>query len=89
MRSQEFRSTTAWSDLVPSQYDVLVLPGGHGPGMRQYPASPVLQEKVAEFRGLDRPVGAICHGTIALARATDSATGGSLPQGRRTTCLPE
>src|SRR3954453_4461842 len=36
----------AWADLDPEQYDGLILPGGHAPGMRQYLGSEVLREKV-------------------------------------------
>nr|WP_243875933.1 DJ-1/PfpI family protein [Streptomyces sp. 846.5] len=49
----------------------------------------MLQRKVAEFWRLGRPVAAICHGPLVLARAQDPATGRSVLHGRRTTCLPE
>src|SRR3954471_10919683 len=70
----DFRSPVAWADVEPARYDGPVLPGGHAPGMRQYLASEELQRKVAEFWALRRPVGAICHGVILLARTTDPAT---------------
>ena len=57
--------------------------------MRQYLGSAVLREKVAEYWALGRPVGAICHGVLVLARTRDPATGRSLLYGRRTTCLPK
>jgi putative intracellular protease/amidase len=38
---------------------------------------------------LGRPVGAICHGVLLLARAHDPATGRSVLAGRATTCLPK
>ncbi|MEV6127632.1 type 1 glutamine amidotransferase domain-containing protein [Streptomyces violaceusniger] len=83
-----FRHPLAWADLKPEVYDGLILPGGHAPGMRQYLGSDVLREKIAEFWRLDRPVGAICHGVLTLARTSDPATGRSLLADRRTTCLP-
>src|SRR3954447_20381316 len=85
----EFRDPIAWSDIDAEAFDGLVLPGGHAPGMRQYLASTALQEKVAAYWRLDRPVGAICHGVLVLARTTDPATGRSVIAGRRTTCLPK
>jgi putative intracellular protease/amidase len=85
----EFRRPIAWSDVDPAAYDGLVLPGGHAPGMRQYLAAPELQSKVAAYWALERPVGAICHGVIVLARNTDPATGRSVIAGKRTTCLPK
>jgi len=85
----EFRSPLAWSDLRPADYDGLLLPGGHAPGMRQYLGSGVLRDKVAQFWALRRPVGAICHGVLVLARTRDLATGRSVIAERRTTCLPK
>lgn len=87
--SERFRAPIRWADLQPADYDALLLPGGHAPGMRQYLSSAVLQGKVAEFWSLDRPVGAICHGVLVLARAKDTVTGGSVIAHRRTTCLPK
>ncbi|MEV7392805.1 type 1 glutamine amidotransferase domain-containing protein [Streptomyces sp. NPDC091215] len=85
----EFAATLAWSDLDVTDYDGLLLPGGHAPGMRQYLGSAELQEQVRKFWALGRPVGAICHGVLVLARTRDPATGRSVLSGRRTTCLPK
>ncbi|SER83391.1 type 1 glutamine amidotransferase domain-containing protein [Lentzea albida] len=82
LESAAYRAPIAWEAVDPTGYDGLVLPGGHAPGMRQYLGSPSLQGKVAAFWALDRPVGAICHGPLVLARAGVLA-------GRRTTCLPK
>ncbi|MEU1628913.1 type 1 glutamine amidotransferase domain-containing protein [Streptomyces sp. NPDC020096] len=88
-RADEFSATAAWADLDPADFDGLILPGGHAPGMRQYLGSPVLRQLVARFWSLDRPVGAICHGVLVLARTSDPATGRGLLADRRTTCLPK
>ncbi|MFJ9379230.1 type 1 glutamine amidotransferase domain-containing protein [Streptomyces sp. NPDC101455] len=85
----EFSATVAWADLDVSRFDGLLLPGGHAPGMRQYLGSPELRSKVGEFWRLGRPVGAICHGVLVLARTRDPGTGRSVIAGRRTTCLPK
>ena len=85
----EFRSPVAWADVVPDAFDGLILPGGHAPGMRQYLGSDVLQHLVAQYWALERPIGAICHGVLVLARARDPETGRSPLYGRRTTCLPK
>jgi len=79
-RAPEFREPVAWGDIDPAAFDGLVLAGGHAPGMRQYLGSEELQAKVREFWALERPVGAICHGVLVLARA--GVLGAS-----RTTCL--
>ncbi|GDY67858.1 hypothetical protein SAV14893_072510 [Streptomyces avermitilis] len=57
--------------------------------MRQYLGSAELRTQVARFWALKRPVGAICHGVLVLARAQDPATGRSVLAGHRTTCLPK
>jgi putative intracellular protease/amidase len=85
----EFRAPIAWADIEPGEYDGLILPGGHAPRMRQYLGSETLRSNVAEYWALGRPVGAICHGVLVLARTRDPATGRSLLHGRRTTCLPK
>jgi putative intracellular protease/amidase len=82
-----YRAPVAWADLKPDEFDGLILPGGHAPGMRQYLGSEVLREQVAGFWRLDRPVGAICHGVLVLARTLDA--GRSVLADRRTTCLPK
>jgi len=84
-----FRGPLAWEDVKADEFDGLILPGGHAPGMRQYLGSESLRHKVAELWAGDRPVGAICHGVLVLARTCDPTTGLGLLYGRRTTCLPK
>jgi putative intracellular protease/amidase len=88
-RSPAFANPIAWSAIAPESYDGLILPGGHAPGMRQYLGSSLLQDKVCAFWRTGRPVGAICHGVLLLARATDPSTGKSVLHESRTTCLPK
>ena len=88
-QDEAYRNPLSWSDLEASAYDGLLLTGGHAPGMRQYLGSQQLQEKVAQFWATGRPVGAICHGVLVLARTIDPTTGASVLQGRTTTCLPK
>ncbi|MGE0711706.1 MAG: type 1 glutamine amidotransferase domain-containing protein [Planctomycetota bacterium] len=88
-RDPAFQRPLAWAELEPRDYDGLLLPGGHAPGMRQYLGSELLQAKVAAFWALERPVAAICHGVLLLARSRDPATGESVLHGSRTTCLPK
>ena len=88
-REPAFASPRRWREIDPSDYAGLLLPGGHAPGMRQYLGSQVLREKIAAYWGLGRPVGAICHGVLPLARTIDTVSGRSVLAGRRTTCLPK
>ena len=87
--SAEFVAPLRWADIEPARYDALLLPGGHAQGMKQYLGSALLQERIAAFAALGRPMAAICHGVLLLARARDPATGRSVLHGRRSTCLPK
>jgi putative intracellular protease/amidase len=88
VRASAFRSPLPWGDVVASDYDGLVLPGGHrARGMRQYLESETVRDVVVGFFAAGKPVGAICHGVLAAARSIDPATGRSVLYGRRTTAL--
>jgi putative intracellular protease/amidase len=84
-----FTRPIPWSQLVVEEFDGLILAGGHAPGMKQYLGASVLHAQIARFWQLQRPVGAICHGVLALARTVDPATGHSVLAGCQTTCLPK
>ncbi|MCP4807075.1 MAG: thiamine biosynthesis protein ThiJ [Proteobacteria bacterium] len=81
-----FLSPIAYEAIAPGDYDLLHLSGGHAPGMRQYLDSQVLRDRVAAFSALGRPIGAICHGSLVLART--QVDGKPLLQGRTATGLP-
>ena len=87
-RSAAFASPVSWVGLDVTDFDGLLLPGGHAPGMRQYLGSTELQAAIARFWATGKPVGAICHGVLVLARSKD-AEGRSVLAQRRTTCLPK
>ncbi len=88
LASQAFQNPTAWASLEPTDYDGLLLAGGHAPGMKQFLGSELLQSKVAQFWETQRPVAAICHGVLVLARAKDGE-GRSVLADSQTTCLPK
>jgi len=88
-RARAYEHPIAWKDIDPTSFDALVLPGGHAQGMKQYLAGEVLHEKVGAFAALDRPIAAICHGVLVLARAKHAKTKKSVLFGRTTTCLPK
>ena len=64
-----FRAPLGWKTLQMQDFDALLMPGGHAPGMKQYLGSAELQAKLRDFWALQRPVAAICHGVLPLARA--------------------
>ena len=87
--SPSFRAPIRWADFDATKFEAMHLAGGHAKGMRQYIASGVLHERVVRFVRSGKPFGAICHGTLVLARAIDPETGKSVLHGRKTTCLPK
>ncbi len=77
-----------WDDVNASEFDGLLLPGGHrARGMRSYLESGLLQGYVASFFEAQKPVAAICHGVLLAARSTNRRTGRSVLFGYRTTAL--
>jgi putative intracellular protease/amidase len=79
----------AFRDLDVAFLDAIILPGGHAKGMRQYLENEDLFARVAAYARTGKPLGAICHGVLVLARTKDPATGKSVLAARRTTCLPK
>lgn len=86
-QSASFRAPLRYADVDAANFSLLVLPGGHAKGMRQYLESKALQEKVLAFARAKTPIAAICHGVVVLARTIDPATGKSVLAGRRVTSL--
>jgi protease I len=86
--SPEFNQPQRHADLRPDDFDGLILPGGHAPGMKAYLESTTLQALVVATFEQGRPVGAICHGVLLAARSR-SANGHSVLYGRRTTVLTQ
>jgi putative intracellular protease/amidase len=77
-----------WDAVDPAEYDALLLPGGHrARGMREYLESQILQTIVADFFDAGKPVAAICHGVLLVARSRSKRTGHSVLRGYRTTAL--
>jgi putative intracellular protease/amidase len=82
-----FLAPIAWDAVDPTDYDALVLPGGHrARGMTEYLESPVLQRITAAFFAAGKPVAAICHGVLLAARSKRE-DGRSVLHGRITTAL--
>lgn len=82
-----FQSPISFDQISVSDYDGLILPGGHAKGIIPYLESPVLQKAIVEFFAANKPVGAICHGVIPACRAQNPETGKSVLFGRKTTAL--
>ena len=88
LADEAFGTPLHWGAAARSDYDALLLPGGHrARGMRAYLESPEVQQMAVDSFRAARPVGAICHGVLVAARAVDPVTGHSVLHGRRTTAL--
>ena len=85
-QSDAFQRPISYGEIRAEDFDALLLPGGHAPGMRVYLGSGVLQSAVADFFAQEKPVGAICHGVLLAARSS-LHPGKSVLYGKRTTAL--
>jgi putative intracellular protease/amidase len=82
-----FHQPLAYAQLAGAENDALLIPGGHQKGVKTLLESPLAQAAVvAAFRQY-KPVAAICHGVLLLARSIDPETGKSVLFGRKTTAL--
>lgn len=84
--SAAFKAPIPYSAIRPDGFDAILLPGGHAKGMQPFLESPVLQGHVTAFFAAQKPVAAICHGTLLAARSR-RPDGISVLHGRKTTGL--
>lgn len=87
IKSMEFLNPIKYSEIKCEEFEGLILPGGHDPGMKSYLESEVLQKKVASFYKVKKPIGAICHGVVLAARSKTQNTGKSVLYSYKTTAL--
>jgi putative intracellular protease/amidase len=87
-RDARFLAPARHDAVSLADFDGLLLPGGHrARGMRPYLESAPLQALVVRAFEQDRPVAAVCHGVLLVARSISPSTGRSVLFGRRTTSL--
>ena len=86
LESKAFNTPIDYSQAQLENFDGLVLPGGHDKCVKPYLESEVLQQISAHYLEAGKPVGAICHGVLILARAK-RANGEPLLYGRKVTSL--
>ncbi|WP_445177965.1 type 1 glutamine amidotransferase domain-containing protein [Pseudomonas sp. McL0111] len=87
IESQAFRQPLAYADVDPAQFDGLLIPGGHAKGMRSLLESGTARHIALQFFKAQKPVAAVCHGVLLLARTLDPDTGHSVLFGRKVTAL--
>lgn len=86
IKSDPFQHPITYEDAANGDFDALVLPGGHDKCVKPYLESKVLHQIAVDFMAADKPVGAICHGVLVLARAK-RADGHPVIHGRKVTSL--
>jgi putative intracellular protease/amidase len=68
-QSPEFQNPISYEQAQAEAFDGLLIPGGHDKGVRELLESAKLQRMVAYFFDRSKPVAAICHGLLLLARS--------------------
>ncbi len=86
-RSNAFMHPISYDDIGRHNFDAIYLPGGHDKPVKEYLESLILQTSVAAFFKSNKPVGAICHGVVLVARSKDASTGKSVLYNYKTTSL--
>ncbi|MEM9659249.1 MAG: DJ-1/PfpI family protein [Planctomycetota bacterium] len=66
-RGHNFAVTIEWSQVEPSTYDALVIPGGRSPEYLQLDDR--VLEIVRHFSSTEKPIAATCHGPMLLTAA--------------------
>ena len=84
--SPAFAAPIRWQNARMADFDAVLFPGGHAPGMKPYCENGEVQRIGREAFEAGKLVAAICHGVLPLARA-NKADGSPLLAGRRTTAL--
>ena len=85
-QDKNFQNPLSWKSANPDDYDALVMPGGHAPGMKPYLESEHVFSVCRNFFERQAPVASVCHGVLALAR-TKGSDGRSILHGYQVTGL--
>ena len=87
VKDKKFNNPIRYDDIDPKDYAGIILPGGHAPGMKTYLESKKLQNIIVRFFEKNKPIGAICHGALLVARSINPKTGKSVIYNYKTTSL--
>ncbi|MFJ7795638.1 type 1 glutamine amidotransferase domain-containing protein [Pseudomonas sp. NPDC096950] len=87
IEDEAFRQPLAYADVDPAQFSGLLIPGGHAQGMRSLLESGQARRIARHFFQTDKPVAAICHGVLLLARTLAPDTGRPVIDGYKVTAL--
>lgn len=79
-RGVRVQTDSKWDDVAPSDYDMLLIPGGKG-GVDRLSVHEGVLCAIRDFRETDKWIGAVCAGPLALQAA-------GVLNGRNVTCYP-
>jgi len=82
-----FCNPIKYDDVKEQEFDAIYLPGGHDKPVKEYLESELLQNSIADFFETKKPVGAICHGVVLVARSKNPVSGKSVIHNYKTTSL--
>lgn len=86
-KSEAFCSPLKYDEVYEANFDAILLPGGHDKGVKEYLESSVLQKCIVDFFNANKPVAAICHGVVLVARSIHPVTQKSILYSYKTTAL--
>jgi len=86
-KSEAFTKPISYDAIEQESFDAIYLPGGHDKPVKEYLESEKLQLNIATFFKEAKPVGAICHGVVLVARSKNETTGKSVIHQYKTTSL--
>jgi putative intracellular protease/amidase len=87
-RDPHFLTPLPYAKVNPDEFDGLLIPGGHAPGVKTMLDSEEAKRIALSFFRAGKPVAAVCHGVLLPARTIDPDTGRSVLHGRKSTGLP-
>lgn len=86
-QSEGFCNPLQYNEALETNFDAILLPGGHDKGAKEYLESKILQGLIVAFFKSKKPVAAVCHGVVLTARSIDSDAGKSVLYNYKTTSL--
>jgi protease I len=86
-KSEVFCSPLKYDEVFEANFDAILLPGGHDKGVKEYLESSILQKCIVDFFYANKPVAAICHGVVLVARSIHPITQKSVLYDYKTTAL--
>ena len=74
-------------DVVAADFDLVFLPGGHGP-MWDLAGNNTLKQLLETFNSENKPIGAVCHGVVGLINLLNDI-GEPFIKGKQLTCFSD